>query len=70
MALPLELINPTLALLSGLSMSTSYHFPHRGQGQSFYNINGNGIHEGRLEQVRTLDIYVCNAPSCLWWSQE
>lgn len=42
-------------------MSTSYHFSHGGQGQSFYNINGNGIGEGSCPEeagalVRTLDI--------------
>lgn len=35
-----------ISLVSGLGVSTSYRFSYGGQGQNFYNINGNGICEG------------------------
>lgn len=56
-----------ISLVSGLGVSTSYHFSYGGQGQNFYNINGNGICEGSCPEevgalVRTPWIVLaCNA---------
>lgn len=59
----------------GPIVSTSYHFSHGGQGQSFYNINGNGYVSDsalrRLELGLGLWVFLAlNAPSHLHWSLE